>query len=266
MKYNKNDISPPAAKTLEVLEYFSFFQGKITLKQVAEATGISQATLLRILNTFIAYGYIAKNSEKKYIANFKLAKSDTIPAYLDSALNDSLERLVKNTGQSAEIITVKGDKLFWYNKKEPENMQIRINARAGFKRSIYELDAPSRLYLKSLREKQAAECFSTDAFYDIDYKGCSWSEAVGIWSVENINQVTYDKHGNSNGVRRYAALVNDETGGFLFILSVAEAAIPRNNTSEHVDKVISAIETEKNIITGIVSNENSLFRSGHTAS
>jgi len=252
MKYDKNDISPPAAKTLEVLEYFSFSKGEVTLKQIADATEISQATLLRILNTLIDYEYISKSSDKKYIANFKLSKADAIPAYLDSVLDESLERLVENSGQSAEIITVKGDKLFWHNKKEAANMQIRISAHAGFKRSIYELDAPSRIYLKSLGEEQTADRFSTDGFYDIDYKKCSWSEAAAIWNAENIKKVTYDRHGNGNGVRRYAALVCDKVGDFLFILSVAEAAVPRNNTKEHIDKIISAIESERNILKGAI--------------
>lgn len=252
MKHNKNDISPPAAKTLEVLEYFSFSGGEVSLKQISDATEISQATLLRILNTLIDYGYISKSSEKKYLANFKLSKANTIPAYLDSILNESLEHLVKKTGQSAEIITVKGDKLFWHNKQEAANMQIRINAHIGFKRSIYELDAPTRIYLKLLGAKQAAERFSTDAFHDIFYKKCSWKQATAIWSVENTDKVTYDRYGNSNGVRRYAALVTDKAGNFLFILSVAEAAVPCNNTSEHIHKVISAIEAEKNTLKGII--------------
>lgn len=254
MNFNKSktDISPPAAKTLEVLEYFSFAKGEISLKQIADITEISQATLLRILNTLLDYGYISKSSEKKYIANFKLTKAETIPDSLDDALNETLERLVKKTGQSAEIITVKGDKLFWHNKKAAADMQIKISAETGFKRSIYELDAPSRLYLKSLGKKQAEERLLINNFYDIDYKKCSWNKARSIWSAENIDKVTYDKHGNSNGVRRYAALVSDEIGDFLFILSVAEAAVPRNNTSEHIDKIISAIEAERNILKGVI--------------
>lgn len=252
MKYNKNDISPPAAKTLEVLEYFSFSREKISLKQIADATEISQATLLRILNTLVDYGYISKSSDKKYLSNFKLSKSDVIPAYLDSMINKSLERLVENIGQAVEIITIKNDNLFWHNKKEAANMQIKINAKTGFKRSIYELDAPSRLYLKSLGDEQACKRFSNDSFCDIDYKKCSWKQAVAIWDAEDIDKVTYDEHGNSNGVRRYAALVTDKAGDFLFILSVAEAAVPRNNTNEHIKKIISALEAEQKILKGAV--------------
>jgi len=252
MKYNEIDISLPAAKTLEVLEYFSFAGGELSLRQVADATGISQATLLRILNTLIEYGYISKNAEKKYTASFKLSKSGTIPAYLEPALDRSIGHLVEKTGQSAEVLTVKGDKLFWHNKKEAADMQIRINAKTGFKRTIYELDAPVRLYLKSLGGKLVRKLFKTGAFYNIEYKKCSIGRAESIWEAEDIDKVTYDRHGNSNGVRRYAALVNDKTGNFLFILAVAEAAVPCNNTSEHINKVISAIESEKEILKGVI--------------
>ncbi len=252
MKYNKNELSPPTAKTLEVLEYFSFSRGAVSLKQLADATEISQATLLRILNTLVGYGYISKSSDKKYIANFKLSKSDMIPAYLDAAINKSLERLIEKTGQAVEIITIKNDNLFWYNKREAANMQIKINAKTGFRRSIYELDAPSRLYLKSLGAEQVCKRFSSDAFYDIDYKKCSWKQAVAIWNREDIAKVTYDEHGNSNGIRRYAALVTDRAGDFLFILSLAEAAVPHNNTAEHINKIIAAIEAEQKILKGAV--------------
>lgn len=252
MKYGKINISHPAAKTLEALEYLSFIGGELSLRQIADATKISQATLLRILNTLIEYGYISKNMDKKYTANFKLSKADTIPAYLEPALDESIGRLVEKTGQSAEIITVKGDQLFWHNKKEAADMQIRLNANIGFRRSIYELDAPSRLYLKSLGTERINKLFKADAFYDIAYKKCTASKAKSIWNAENIDEVIYDRHGNSNGVRRYAGLVNDKNGNFLLLLTVAEAAVPRNNTNEHINKVISAIESEKYILKGVI--------------
>jgi DNA-binding IclR family transcriptional regulator len=255
MKYNKNEISPPAAKLIEVIEFLSFSNKEVSLKEISDKTRISQATLLRILNTLIEYGYISKNSEKKYVPYFKLHKSTTIPSSLEPVLAESLDKLVKLTGQSAEILTVKGINLFWHNKKEPENMEIKITAYPGFKRSMYELDAPSRLYLKFTGKKEIENRFDKNEFYNVSYEKCNWNEAVKIWGKENINQIAYDELGNGNGIRRYASLVTDEIGNFIFMLAVAEAAIPSNNTSEHIQKIMNALESETKYLKNFINNQ-----------
>ena len=254
MKYTNNEISPPAAKTLAVLECFAFASGELSLKEISEHTGISQATLLRILNTLLEYGYITRSSDKKYQSCFTLHKAGSISAKLEPYLKESLKNLVATTEQSAEILTVKENCLFWHNKKESPDLQIQIKAQQGHKRRIYELDAPSRLYLKYLGAEKVAENFGKDKFFDTLYKNCSWKEAVKIWEKEKVDDITLDLDGNGNGVRRYATLICDKHQNFLFILSVAEAATPYNNTEEHINKVISAIKTEKKALTKIINS------------
>ena len=254
MKFTNNEISPPAVKTLAVLECFAFSGGNLSLKEISEYTGISQATLLRILNTLLECGYISRSSDKKYQSCFTLHKAGSISAKLEPYLETSLKNLVAATGQSAEILTVKGNYLFWHNKQESPDLQIQIKAQSGFKRRIYELDAPSRLYLKSLGTEKAAQNFGKDKFFDTAYKKRTWEEAVKIWEKENIDNITLDLDGNKNGVRRYATLIYDKHKNFLFILSVAEAAIPYNNTDEHINKVISAIKAEKKALTEIINS------------
>ncbi len=248
MEFNSNDTSPPVEKTLAVLELFSRLQDGITLKEAASLTGIAQATLLRILNTLVTSGYLIRLDGKKYISNFNLSRYGDIPGWLDSELSKVLQRLCDSTGQSAEIITVKGDSLFWYDKLEPPEMPIRISAKPGFKRQIYELDAPSRCYLNYIGASHVAEKYDTEKFYNVEYKSQSWSEAVEIFSADSADSIRYDRHGNSNGIRRYAALVTDQNDNFCFILSIAEAAVPVNNTPEHIEKVINALEHERNTL------------------
>ncbi len=245
MEFNNTETSPPVEKTLAVLELFSRQHDGVTLKEAATLTGIAQATLLRILNTLVSSGYLIRLDGKKYIPNFNLSRYGDIPGWLDSELSKVLKRLCDSTGQSAEIITVKGDSLFWYDKLEPPEMAIRINAKPGFKRQIYELDAPSRCYLNYIGADRVAKKYDTKAFYDVEYKPQSWNEAVEIFSADTVDSIRHDKHGNSNGVRRYAALVTDKNDKFCFILSIAEAAVPVNNTPEHIEKVINALERER---------------------
>ena len=239
------DISAPAAKTLEVLEFFSNNSEEYNLKEISERTKIAHATLLRILNTLTAYGYLVKNAEKQYSSTFSLKKAGAIPPELENNISQSLEKLVCKTGQSAEIITVKGENLYWHNKKEAEDNQIKIAAYPGFKRSIYELDAPVRLFLKLTGEKQAGKIYRKNKFYDVEYRKCTWQNAVKIFENEKTSEVIYDRHGNSNGIRRYAALITDKNGSFMFILSIAEAATMRNNKTEHVKHIISMLNAER---------------------
>jgi DNA-binding IclR family transcriptional regulator len=239
------DISAPAEKTIQVMEFLSSHPGEVALKDIADSCGIAKATLLRILGTLINCGYVRKNRDKTYSPCFRLEKAAAIPASYTPILEATVAELIEKLGESAEIITIDRDNLFWLHKAEAPGLAVKINARNGYRRTIYELDAPSRIYLKYLGRQKAVSQFDISRFYDVEYKSCTWAQACDIFEAENLDEVTYDKKGNLNGVRRYAVVVTDHDDKFEFMLSVAEAAIPRNSTQEHFEKVTEVLKQTK---------------------
>ncbi len=235
------DISHPTVKIVQVMEFLGKQRGGTSLTEIAENSGIAKATLLRILNTLIMTGYVRKNREKNYYTCFRLDKMSSIPLEYDPLIEKTVDELVQATGQSAEIITVGGNFIYWYYKKEPPNLPVRINAKTGFTRSIYELDAPSRVYLNLIGPERAGKKYDTKCFYDVSYQKCDWKTAVEIFTAETGNIVAYDVQGNSNGIRRYATVITKPNGKFEFILAIAEPALPRTSTEAHYKQIIEVL-------------------------
>ncbi|MFI4912657.1 MAG: helix-turn-helix domain-containing protein [Sedimentisphaeraceae bacterium JB056] len=248
--------SAPAMKLLDVLEYFTLYSGSSSLVEISKQTGIPKATLLRILNTLTARGYVCKDADKRYSPLFNLAKASSLPASLEPILADSLQNLISAGCDSAEIILLRESDIFWHAKVEQQQIQLRINAKPGWRRTIYELDAPSRLFLAYIGREGVEACFDTSKFYDTSYRPCTWQKSVEMFSAENIDGVSYDKTGNSNGVRRFATLLI--ASNVPFIVSVAEAAISKNNTDEHIAKIAEILIKERKRISRCISKEKLL--------
>lgn len=221
-------VSEPVEKTLTVLEYIDANDTPLTLNDLFVKTQIPKATLYRILTTLVARGYAIKEGHA-YRANFRLERRQPPSAVYLSRADGVLADVVQRTGRSAEIITVDGSDLYWHEKAEPSETAIRIVAKKGFRRSLYELDAPSRLYLRHIGIDEVAARFDRSDFHasgpeKSDYRRLSWDEAARVIQATDIS-FTYDFRGNSNGVRRFVTRVLDARGGFLCLIAVAEAAI-----------------------------------------
>jgi DNA-binding IclR family transcriptional regulator len=240
------DSSTPAVKILDVMEYFSVHTKPSSLAHISRQTGIAQATLLRILSTLLARGYVARNADKQYSPKYQLTREDSIPAALSEILMESLRNLIAAQCDSAEIITLRDTNLFWHEKMEQNELPVRVAVKPGSTRTIYELDAPTRLFLKYLGSRKAAQYFDTTRFYDVSYQPKTWRQSQNIFIRENLEKVTFDRAGNSNGIRRFATLLVAEK--IPFVLSVAEAALPQNNTNHHIRAVKTLLQKERRTI------------------
>ncbi len=238
--------SLPTVKTLDLLEYLSGRSVDENLAQLSKGTGISQATLLRMLNVLEDYGYIRKSKEKRYQALFKIEKDNALHQDDKILIDNIMDKVIKQGASSVEFLQVRGENLFWVKKLEQSDLAIRIAARSGFQRGIYELDAPSRLYLKTIGKEKAAAKFDTGKFYDTAYSKVTWLKALQIFDNEDHNKVIFDKNGNSNGIRRFAVLLGTKDN-YAGLLSIAEAAIPLNNTENHINQMIKLLEEAREI-------------------
>ena len=156
----------PTERTLQVLEYV-MAAGPGPLKQVdiARDCDLSPSTLSRIMKTLSDWGYIFRTSEKYCVRNFRLERNVPLSEGYLAKLDDTMRSLSLRFGVSAEIVVVAGHELLWHSKTEHPDPDVLIRANVGFRRSLYELDALSKLYLSRFSWEELQSLFFTDGFF-----------------------------------------------------------------------------------------------------
>lgn len=231
--------SKPVEKTLAVMEYLAAHASEtFSLEALSSACGIPKTTLLRILRTLALHGYVVKSSAREYRGNLALTRTLPLAEGHLRLLKAVLRELAEASRQSAEILIARGRHLVWYDKLEHPGLALRIAATVGFTRTLYELDAPARLYLKHLGLAAVQARFDTSAFYTAssEYTPLTWPQAQAMIQAVNVDEPAYDMAGNANGIRRFAMLIQPPGGTFPYLLCLAEPALIRFNADDHLQK------------------------------
>lgn len=240
--------SEPAEKMLTVIESLvSIGDRKPTQTELRHHTGINAATLFRILRTLEHRGYVKRDEDRRYHILFRMERDLPFNESVVQKLCEHLQKLLKETGQSAELLTIRGTNLYWYQKVEPPDPGVTIAARKGGMRPLYELDAPARMALAHRGLDFVHANMDRLRFYRIypTLESLSWKEAEKIIQSVDLNGIELDEKGNSRGVRRYAMAVCDKQGKMLFLLSIAEAAIPAHDHPDHRNRIFHSLKRTK---------------------
>ena len=221
----------PTERTLQVLEYV-MAAGPTPLKQIdiARDCGLSPSTLSRIIKSLSDWGYLFRTSEKYVVRNFRLERnvpmSDVYLAKLDQTMRSLSDRL----GVSAEVVVVAGHELLWHSKTDHPDPNVVMRARVGFRRSLYELDVMSQLYLSRLHWDEVEAHFFTDGFFETLRVPGRINPALPKSQVKDLlaemgrHVFAADLEGNHVGIRRFATVIQDPDGKFLHLLALAEPA------------------------------------------
>lgn len=235
--------SEPTTRVIRVLEFAATREDTpFSLQDATLATGITKATLLRVLRALVQNGYLA-SSDQKYRSNVFFSRRLSVSSEHMSLLDRILGDLAEEVCQTAEVLTGRIPDLYWFEKRECSHISMRVVARAGTTRSLYELDAPARLYLREIGIEMVRGAL-VPGFFHIgpDKRELSTEEAIELIAGVDPNGVEYDYEGNSNGVRRFVTIVRRPDGGYRYLLSIAEPAIPSNKRTEHVERVLRALQ------------------------
>lgn len=239
----------PAARIIKLISFFSNHPQKdFSLQELQSQLGISGATLLRDLEVLLEQGYLLRKKARRYQSNCLFQRMLPFGQNFSNKLDRILRSLADSRALAAELLLVQANHLFWARKEEGQNQEISINAFPGFTRSLYELDAPSRLFLAQRGQNYIEASMDKQAFYlsRPDYKKISWEQARTIIAKTDLSAVAYDPEGNSNGVRRFAVLIKSEKITQPLIITLAEAALARNNHQEHINRVRHQLLKAKN--------------------
>jgi DNA-binding IclR family transcriptional regulator len=227
----------PSDRLLEVMEYL-MAAGPEPVKQIdiSRDLGISAATVNRIVKTLSERGYLFRTSEKYCVPNFRLIRNVPMSEMYLSVLSDLMNEITAEHRVSVEAVVVTGFDLLWHSRTQLPDATVAIRAATGFRRSLYELDAMSRLYLSRVGWEQVSYRFFTGGFFQtgLEMKGLAPLEARRIIEADREATFDHDFDGNHVGVRRFATIIEDPKGKFLHLLSLAEAAVPVRDKDAHI--------------------------------
>jgi len=227
---------------------------------------LSPSTLNRIVKSLSDWGYLFRTSEKYCVRNFRLERnvpmSETYLAKLDSIMRE----LSSRHGASAEVVVVAGHELLWHSKTEHPNPAVVIRANVGFRRSLYEFDVLSRLYLSRLEWSEVKTRFYVEGFFEtVRRRGQETKWLAPTVLKRRLQEArgeifAADVEGNHMGIRRFATVVDDPCGKFLHLLTLAEPAEKLKNESELVQRYRDALLAARKQLGDLVSVESPVLR------
>lgn len=249
--------SEPVRKTIKILELFSESSKPETLASISRKCDISIATVSRILKTLEEEGYLHRAKDKSFHCNFSLHKKMSLSSGYTTLLDQVLEELSEQTEQSSEAIFIERNQLYWYAKKESKNVAFRLKAHPGFKRHLYELDAPSRLALATCDWSFIKEQFDIDGFYETGLRREHVNRSSLRQRLQNtsLNDVVYDLEGNIRGIRRFTKAIFNKQGEFLHLLCIAEAAISKHDMNAHIEHYTDLINAASERLKSYLNRE-----------
>lgn len=122
-------------------------------------------------------------------------------------------------------------------------MAFRLKAHPGFKRHLYELDAPSRIILSACDWSFIKTNFDPDAFFETGLTREKLSRSALKQRLRETDKhtIAFDVEGNLRGIRRFSKAIYDKNGRFVHLLCIAEAAISKSNMDAHVEHYMGLI-------------------------
>ena len=242
--------------------------GPEPIKQVdiARDCGLSPSTLNRIVKSLSEWGYLFRTSEKYCVRNFRLERNVPMSETYLAKLDDTMRALSDRFRVSAEVVVVAGHELLWHSMTEHPDPNVVIRANVGFRRSLYELDALSKLYLSRLDWADLETRFYTDGFFaTVRHPGqqTRWLPASAVKEqLEAMNTEIFqaDLEGNHMGIRRFATVIEDPDGKFLHLLTLAEPVNTLSNETKHVQQYRDALLEARRDLAALVFTESAAYR------
>ena len=257
----------PTARTLQVLEYImAAGPGPIKQVDIARDCGLSPSTLNRIVKSLSEWGYLFRTSEKYCVRNFRLERNVPMSETYLAKLDETMRALSERFGVSAEVVVVAGHELLWHSKTEHPDPNVVIRANVGFRRSLYELDALSQLYLSRLDWEDLETRFYTDGFFaTVRHPGqqTHWLPASTVKKqlATMRKEIFYaDLEPNHVGIRRFATVIEDPDGKFLHLLTLAEPISDLADKKTHIQRYRDALLEARKDLAELVFTESAANR------
>lgn len=121
-------------KAIQILSVISYSESYSTVTEICETTGISIATVHRILQELVACGFVVKDSEqKRYRAGFEawsFAMQLKHTDYLHEAAKEEMQRLNDLSLETIHLIAIEGEQGVYIDKLGAKN-SIGLRSQIG---------------------------------------------------------------------------------------------------------------------------------------
>lgn len=121
------------AKTLRVLEAFSYAQPVLGVSELARKLGMGKSSVHRALSTLHEHGYVIKTPDDRYRLGLKLHEMGQLVVSglrLHEVAHDPLDRLRRDTNESVHLAVLDGVDVVYIDRLETA-AQMRMFSRVG---------------------------------------------------------------------------------------------------------------------------------------
>lgn len=222
----------------------------LSAQEVVERSALPASTGYRILSELQDLGLVHRTANRKLMANFSFQRRLHCPGLEPEMLAEACAVLSDRLTAAAEIVVLSGHNMLWHIVQQHPDQAIRLRAYPGFMRGAYELDSISRLALAHRPVEALQKSWDTGAFYTagVDRKSLDWSEARGMITAVDPDDMQFDMMGNAKGIRRYCVAIHGADGALVCLLTVAEAATPVRDQAQHIANVRGHLMAQKTTI------------------
>lgn len=121
------------AKTLRVLEAFSYAEPILGVSELARKLGMGKSSVHRALSTLLAHGYVAKTADDRYRLGLKLHEMGQLVVSglrLHEVAHDPLDRLHSETNETVHLAVLDGADVVYIDRMESAG-STRMFSRVG---------------------------------------------------------------------------------------------------------------------------------------
>lgn len=151
-------------KAAKILDCLAETTGDITLKQVADLSGLTTSTALKILDTLILIGYVTRNEKSKtYYLGPSIVKYSQVyssNSMLKNIAEPSLEKLQLEVDETIHLGMSNNNELIYIDKLEPKEKSIYMSSKVGARKPLYSTGM-GKVFLSAYNDEELDHYFKT---------------------------------------------------------------------------------------------------------
>ena len=215
-------------KALDIIETLGTL-GKAGIREIASATGFPPTTVHRIVSTLVGRGYIYQDlTTKHYSLSLRFLELGTkVQQQFDlySVSRPHLQRLMSETGETANLVIRDGDRVVYVDQVESDKTRLKIFTQLGARAPLYSTGVGKMLLSQWSKEELDSYLERTDLTPYTRYTLIERSKILE--ELERISDQCYsvDNEETEEGVRCVAALIFDHEQQVVGAVSISGVAM-----------------------------------------
>ena len=194
------------ARGLTVLECFSEENLRLPLRDLAQLTGLDKATLLRMLNTFIEFGYVQRGPDGRYSPGHSLLRLGALYRAtfdLGARIQPVLRKIMEQTRESVAFYIREGEqRVCLYRENVPRD--VRYVFEIGTRVALIDGGSASHV-LRAYTDR------STSRTREVRENGYAITRAERSPELTSVSVPVFEREGELLGAIQITGLLNRQS-------------------------------------------------------